>query len=91
MPGNKAVFRIYALQARTIQVTGEGSGFRALRDVIPHVEKPYRVKTGKENRALMGLAMGGLETLNTGISNSRTFGYPVVLSSGWIVGQITQK
>lgn len=58
-----------------------------MNDVIPYVEKNYRVKTGKDNRALMGLSMGGLETLNTGIPNSSSFAYLLVLSSGWIPGQ----
>ena len=31
--------------------------------------------------------MGGLETLNTGIPNSNTFGYLLVLSSGWFMSQ----
>jgi enterochelin esterase-like enzyme/lysophospholipase L1-like esterase len=58
-----------------------------MNDVIPYVEKNYRVKTGKDNRALMGLSMGGLETLNTGIPNSSSFAYLLVLSSGWIPNQ----
>jgi enterochelin esterase-like enzyme len=61
-----------------------------LKDVIPYVEKNYRVKTGKDNRALMGLSMGGLETLNTGIPHSDVFAYLVVLSSGWIASQTAE-
>src|SRR5581483_1057781 len=30
-----------------------------LKDVVPFVEKHYRVKAGPENRALAGLSMGG--------------------------------
>ena len=34
-----------------------------LKEVVPFVEKTYRVKTGPENRALAGLSMGGGQTL----------------------------
>ncbi len=33
-----------------------------LKDVVPHVEKHFRVKPGPENRALAGLSMGGGQT-----------------------------
>ena len=50
-----------------------------IKDIIPCVENKYRVKTGKDNRALAGLSMGGLETLNTGIAyNSHVFLYPAI-------------
>jgi enterochelin esterase family protein len=62
-----------------------------LTDVIPYVESKYRVKTGKSNRALAGLSMGGLETLNTGIPNSQMFGYLGVLSSGWFPQDLAEK
>jgi enterochelin esterase-like enzyme len=62
-----------------------------LTDVIPYVESNYHVKTGKANRALAGLSMGGLETLNTGIPNSQMFGYICVLSSGWFPQDLPEK
>lgn len=54
-----------------------------LNDVIPCVEKSFRVKTDRDNRALAGLSMGGIQTLNTGIPNLDKFGYLGVFSSGW--------
>src|SRR5262249_27630307 len=33
-----------------------------LKDVVPHVEKNFRVRPGPENRALAGLSMGGGQT-----------------------------
>lgn len=54
-----------------------------LNDIIPMTEKNFRVKTGKENRALAGLSMGGIQTLNTGIPNLDKFAYLGVFSSGW--------
>lgn len=59
-----------------------------IKDVIPFVEGSYRVRTGKDGRAIAGLSMGGLETLNTGIPNSAMFGYLGVLSSGWFADQV---
>lgn len=54
-----------------------------LNDVIPMVESNFKVKTDRENRALAGLSMGGIQTLNTGIPNLDKFGYLGVFSSGW--------
>ena len=54
------------------------------QSIIPFVEKSYRVKTEPENRALAGVAMGGLQTLYVGAKNTDTFSYLGVFSSGWI-------
>lgn len=54
-----------------------------LNDIIPMTEYNFRVKPGKENRALAGLSMGGIQTLNTGIPNLDKFAYLGVFSSGW--------
>jgi enterochelin esterase-like enzyme len=54
-------------------------------NIIPLVEKNYRVKPGAANRALAGLSMGGIHTLYTGIKNTDQFSYLGVFSSGWIV------
>src|SRR5687767_2953999 len=53
-----------------------------LTDIMPHVEKSYRVQNGREHRALAGLSMGGAQTLNIGIPNLEKFGYLGVFSSG---------
>jgi len=42
------------------------------------------VKPTPESRALSGLSMGGIQTLNTGLHNLGTFRYIAVMSSGWI-------
>ena len=44
-----------------------------LKDVIPMIEGKYRVKTGAENRALVGLSMGGGQAINIGFSNLDKF------------------
>ncbi len=51
-------------------------------DILPHVEKNYRVHTDRKNRAIAGLSMGGAQTLNVGIPNLEKFAYLGVYSSG---------
>jgi enterochelin esterase-like enzyme len=46
-----------------------------LKDVIPYVESHYPVKTGRENRALAGLSMGGGQSLNFGLKHLDTFAW----------------
>lgn len=53
-----------------------------LNDILPHVEKNYRVLTDRKNRAIAGLSMGGAQTLNIGIPNLEKFAYLGVYSSG---------
>lgn len=52
-----------------------------LNDLIPFVEKNYPVLTGKENRAIAGLSMGGGQTLNFGLGNLNTFSWVGAFSS----------
>jgi enterochelin esterase family protein len=51
-------------------------------DIMPQMEKRYRVYTDRKRRAMAGLSMGGLHTLNIGIPNLEKFGYLGVFSSG---------
>ena len=44
-----------------------------LDDIIPYIEAHYAVKTGRENRALAGLSMGGGQSLNFGLKHVDTF------------------
>lgn len=53
-----------------------------LGDIMPHVEKNYRVSTDRADRAIAGLSMGGGQTLNIGIPNLEKFAYIGVYSSG---------
>jgi enterochelin esterase-like enzyme len=46
-----------------------------LTDLIPTVEKNYRVAPGRENRAMAGLSLGGLQTFTTGLENLDKFAY----------------
>jgi enterochelin esterase-like enzyme len=53
-----------------------------VKDVIPFVEKHYRVIANKDNRAIAGLSMGGGHTLTATNNNPGVFGYIGVFSSG---------
>ena len=55
--------------------TMEGSFETAFQNVIQFMEKAYRVKKGKANRAIAGLSMGGFHSLFISINNPDTFDY----------------
>ncbi len=46
-----------------------------LNDLIPTIEKQYRVLPGRENRAMAGLSMGGMQTFRTTLGNLDKFAY----------------
>lgn len=51
-------------------------------DVMPHVEKNYRVQTDRSKTAIAGLSMGGNHALQVAIPHLDRFGYIGVYSSG---------
>jgi enterochelin esterase family protein len=53
-----------------------------LTDVVPYVDGHYRVLTGRANRAIAGLSMGGLQTLDVAFAKLDAFAYVGVYSSG---------
>jgi enterochelin esterase-like enzyme len=53
-----------------------------VKDVIPFIEKNYRVKKDADNRALAGFSMGGYQTQNISNSNPGMFKYIGVMSMG---------
>ena len=55
--------------------------------IIPFVESNYRVLTDMSHRAIAGLSMGGMETMETAFSNPDMFSYVWVLSSSFMPGQ----
>jgi enterochelin esterase family protein len=57
-----------------------------MNDVIPFVEHHYRVVADPEHRAIAGLSMGGMQTLNAVIAHPGYFSYVGVFSSGWFGG-----
>lgn len=46
-----------------------------LEDLIPMVEKTFRCKTGRENRAMAGLSWGGFQTFHTVLPHLDRFAY----------------
>lgn len=56
-------------------------------DIIPFIESNYRVLTDKDHRAMAGLSMGGIETLETTLQNIDMFSYVWVLSSSFTPGR----
>ncbi|HLN22232.1 MAG TPA: alpha/beta hydrolase-fold protein [Bacteroidales bacterium] len=59
-------------------------------NVIPFIEKNYRVKTGPENRAIAGLSMGGGQAFYTGLRNTDMFANVGIFSTG-LFGGISQN
>jgi enterochelin esterase-like enzyme len=53
-----------------------------VKDVVPFVEKNYRTLTGKDNRAIAGLSMGGAHTQTITNNNPGMFSYIGVYSMG---------
>lgn len=74
--------------AETSEMTGgfENTMMRfendVIKDIIPYVEKNYRVLADKKNRAIAGLSMGGGQTLRITLENPDMFNYIGVFSSG---------
>jgi len=53
-----------------------------VKDVIPYIEKNYRVIANKDGRAITGLSMGGAQTLTASNAHPEVFSYVGVLSMG---------
>ena len=51
-----------------------------VEDLIPFIEKHYRVLTDKWNRAMAGLSMGSVQTSMTTLSHPELFGYAGLFS-----------
>ncbi len=51
--------------------------------IVPLIESQYKVSKMPEMRALAGLSMGGIQTLNIGLTHTKDFRYIGVFSSGW--------
>jgi enterochelin esterase family protein len=51
-------------------------------EVIPAIEKDYTVATDRNSRAIVGLSMGGAESLYVGLNNTDRFGWVGSFSAG---------
>ena len=57
-----------------------------VNDVMPYVEKHYRVIADRPHRAIAGLSMGGGQTLDIAFRHLKDFAYVGVFSSGYVLG-----
>jgi enterochelin esterase-like enzyme len=53
-----------------------------VKDVVPFIEKNYRTLTGKDNTAIAGLSMGGMQTQTITNDNPGIFSYIGIFSMG---------
>ncbi len=74
-------------QVMTADATKDPFNDELMKDIIPFVEATYRTVSSPDSRALSGLSMGGIQTLNVGLHNLGTFRYVAVMSSGWTTEQ----
>ncbi len=62
-------------RARLASFTGASFSEMMFTDLIPMIERTYRVLPGRENRAMAGLSMGGFQTFLTTLANLDKFAY----------------
>jgi enterochelin esterase family protein len=67
--------------------------FRAslLNEVIPEVERTYRVATDRKSRAIAGLSMGGSESLFVGLTTADRFAWIGAFSTGGLGENLDQQ
>ncbi len=58
-----------------------------VQEIIPGIDKFYRTKADRENRAMAGLSMGGLQTMLIGFNHPELFSYYGLFSAA-IIGNI---
>jgi enterochelin esterase family protein len=77
-----------ATAAPVIPAVGQPDPFVSdfMNDLMPYVEKNYRVLTDRSSRAIAGLSMGGSQTLNIAVPHLEKFAYVGVFSSGILGG-----
>lgn len=57
-----------------------------LDDIIPLIDGKYRTLANRENRAIMGFSMGGMQAGRFGLSHLDTFSYVGIMSAGLVGG-----
>jgi enterochelin esterase family protein len=61
-----------------------------LRDLVPFVQKTYPISTRREDTAIAGFSMGGVQTLNLALWRPEMFGYVFPMSTGFFPDGIKQ-
>src|SRR5215471_1008535 len=62
-----------------------------LTEVIPRIEKDYRVLTDRNSRAMAGLSMGGSESLFVGLTSADRFSWIGAFSTGGLSEDFDQQ
>jgi enterochelin esterase-like enzyme len=86
-PGQAAAFTDAPSRPVTTNPYDMGKGMfeeSMVKDIIPYVESHYRVLADRDNRALAGLSMGGMQTLSLTGNYPSMFGYIGVMSMGLV-------
>lgn len=67
-----------------VEIAFKASVFKEdlLETIIPLVEKRFSVKTDQPNRAIMGLSMGGAQSVSIGLGNLDRFSHVGIFSAG---------
>ncbi len=94
MPLGHAIQSFWAGPAKNAVNTGSGGsvgtggpqelnafGRDLIEDVIPLVEREYKVSMKPDDRAIGGLSMGGALTMNVGFNRTDLFRYIIIMSS----------
>jgi enterochelin esterase-like enzyme len=84
--GNAAAPVAAAAGAATAPGQDDGFTKELLQDIMPLIQKRYRVLTGPDNTAIAGLSMGGGQSLRTGLAHLDMFHYVIGLSSAVGIG-----
>ena len=74
-PGAPAAGRGAAAGRGGMRPLGPAFTEMMLTDLIPMIERTFRVAPGRENRAMAGLSMGGMQTFTTALANLDKFAY----------------
>lgn len=61
-----------------------------LNDLMPFVEKTYPVSSKREDRAIAGFSMGGIQTLNLSLWHPEMFAYVYAMSTGYFPNGIQE-
>ncbi|RDB05801.1 esterase [Runella aurantiaca] len=65
-----------------------------VQDIVPFIEKNYPVSAKREHRAVAGLSMGGIQTINLALWNPTLFSHVFPMSTGYFpdaIKEITEK
>ena len=57
-----------------------------MKNLIPYIDKTFRTKTDKQNRAMAGLSRGGMQTSITCFRNMDKFGWMGTFSGFFVRG-----